>query len=140
VKARLIVYKDSRRIEKGYTDHTAAVSVARTLRKKGLRAAIVTSRVIDRFLYPPEDDDLSARDEGMLWCPYCRDWRWFKVPRFTRDADLRSAEWFLNSYHRQDIRCCAWCHITELDFYVRKANDTWGEQRRRRRRKRRRRS
>lgn len=137
MKGKIVVFKDGRRICKNFPDIRDATPIAKKLRDKGVRFRIVTSRAVEKYKYPPSYDDLSARDDGKLWCPYCRDWSHFKVPRFKPHALIGSEEWFLNSLHRQGIRCCSWCHITEMEFSIRVANGTWAEKPKRRRRKRR---
>lgn len=139
MKARLILFKDGRRLEKRYEDHRDAVTIVRTLRKKGVKATVATCLVVNARKYPPADDDLHARDEGMLWCPYCGAWRWFKVPKFTPHTKVMTAPWIMNSMHRQDIRVCAWCQISLHDFWVRKANGITAETAGTRRRKKKRR-
>jgi hypothetical protein len=137
MRCRLVVFKGGRRIEKSFADHTLAAPVVKKLQQGGVKHRLVATKVLDRYRYPPEDDDLSARLEGKLWCPYCRAWTFFKVPKFTPGAEVGSTTWFLNAAHRQGLRVCAWCLITELEFYVRMANATWAERPTRRRRKRR---
>jgi len=133
---RLIVFHKGRRIEKKMGPEEGMMKM-KELVGRGHKAhfAYKTSR----SLFPPVDDNLALRGDGMWWCPFCRRWRWFKVPKFTTDASVGSDAWYLNSFHRQQIKICAWCHISEMDFDVRRANGTWGEERRRRHRKRRKR-
>jgi len=138
MRCHLIIIKDGRRLTKIYDDCRQATKVARALRSKGLRCRVATVGVLTYQRYPPEEDDLSSRNLGKLWCPYCRDWSYFKVPKFHAAAEVGSDEWFMNSYHRQGIAACAWCHISEMDFYVRQVNDTWaviGKRRTRRKRR-----
>lgn len=137
MRCRLVIFKDGRRIEKRYEDHRLAAPVVEKLQRGGIKYRIVAAKVLERYRYPPLDDDLSSRNGGKWWCPYCRDWSYFKVPKFTPNAEVGSVEWFMNGAHRQGIRICAWCLITEMEFSVRMANSTWAEQPRRRRRKRR---
>lgn len=137
MRCRLVVFKDGHRIEKRYEDHHLAAPLVKKLKAKGVKHRVVACKVLDRYKFPPLDDDLSARLEGKLWCPYCRDWSFFKVPRFTRNAEISTTEWFLNSAHRQGFRVCSWCLVSELEFSVRMANQTWSEQPTRRRRKKR---
>ena len=133
---RLIVFHKGRRIEK-HMDPAEGMAKMKDLVERGYKAHYVYKT--ERSLYPPRSDNLALMKEGMWWCPFCRRWRWFKVPPFKEDAVTFSNDWYLNSFHRQEIKICAWCHISEMDFDVRRANGTWGEERRRRRRKRRRR-
>lgn len=135
MRVRLVAYHRGRRIEKRYEDHRDAAPIAKKLKRRGVKISLVTTHVIPSREYP--DSDLSPRAEGKLWCPYCGAWRWFKVPKFTRGADVWTEAWFMNSFHRQEIKVCAWCLISEVEFSVRMANATFGEARKRRRRKRR---
>jgi hypothetical protein len=138
MRVRLVVYHRGRRIEKRYEEHTEAATMAKKLRRKGVKFALVTARVAPSRRFPPDGDDLSARRaEGMLWCPYCGAWRWFKVPKFTPGAEVWTEAWFMNSFHRQEIKVCGWCRISEYEFEIRMVNGTFSEQRKRRRRKRR---
>lgn len=139
MKCRLIAYHQGRRVEKRYDDHTDAVATCKKLRTKGVKAHVALIRPDKRWLFPPADDDLSERDDGKLWCPFCRAWRYFKVPPFREGAEVSTEAWFMNSLHRQEIAACSWCHISEMDFDVRRANGTWAEIGRKRRRKKRRR-
>lgn len=132
MRCRLVVFQSGRRIEKRYEDHRLAAPVAHKLQRKGVKYRVVAAKVLERYKYPPLDDDLASRQEGKWWCPYCRDWSFFKVPKFTPGAEVGSTEWFLNAAHRQGIRVCAWCLISEVDFSVRMANGEWDRPRRRR--------
>lgn len=138
MKVRLVVFKDGHRLVKPFDDHKEAARYAKQL-PESIRKRIVTNVVVPRFSYPSGDDDLTARAEGKLWCPFCRDWSYFRVPKFKHGVtgSITDEPMFLNSCHRQDIKVCSWCHITELDFNVRMANNTFGEERRRRRKKKR---
>lgn len=136
MRCRLVVFQSGRRIEKRYEDHHLAAPLASKLQRKGVKYRVVACKVLERYKYPPMDDDLSARQEGKWWCPYCRAWSFFKVPKFTPGAEVGSTDWFLNAAHRQGIRVCAWCLISEVDFSVRMANGEWDRPRRRRRKRR----
>lgn len=133
---RLVVFHRGRRIEKKM-DPEEGMTRMKELVAKGHKAHYVYKTT--RSLFPPVDDNLALMNDGMMWCPFCRRWRWFKVPKFKDDVPFGCNDWYLNSFHRQEIRVCAWCHISEMDFDVRRANGSWGEDRKRRRRKRRRR-
>lgn len=140
MKCRLIVYHRGHRVEKRYDDHTEAVAAAKKLRSKGVKAHVALLRTDRRWLFPPVDDDLSERDAGKLWCPYCRAWRYFKVPPFRSGAEFGTDHWYLNTFHKEGIAACSWCLISELDFDVRRANVTWTEMGKKRRRRKRRRT
>lgn len=113
-----------------------AATKVKELKAKGVKAHLVYRT--DRSKYPAPDEIEEHREAGELWCPYCRAWRWFTVPKFKPDADFGTEDWFMNSFHRQEIRVCQWCHMSVSDFYVRRANGfSIGETTRRRRKKRR---
>jgi hypothetical protein len=78
-------------------------------------------------IHPPRDEIRQRRDEGYLWCPYCRSWRFFKLPQFYPHAEVGSEEWFLNSYRNQNIPVCAWCRTSVSDWFVLRANSLFGE-------------
>lgn len=137
MRCRIVVFRDGRRLERRYDDHHDAASLVKQLKAKGVRYRLVTSRVLPQFQYPPIHDDLSSRNGGKLWCPYCREWSYFRVPKYTPHAEVGSDSWFLNACHRQGLKVCAWCHISQLEFSVKLANGLWSEQPKRRRRKRR---
>lgn len=133
----LIAFEHGRRIEKLTRDVRGAMVVAEQLREKGIKAHVASRNGMGLKHYPvgrPED-------ESQLWCPYCRRWRWFKIPSLKRHVEIGSTEWMLNSFHNQEIRICAWCCISELDFHVKRANglsDLQGKRRRNRSKRRRR--
>lgn len=138
MKCRVVVFHQGRRIERNSLTLDEGKELVRKLHSKGVKSALVTCDVLLAYRYPPPGDDLSNRNMGMMWCPYCREWRWFKIPKFTGGAPVGSEPWFMNSFHRQEIAVCAWCRIGENDFHVMRANGTWGNMGRRRRRKKRR--
>lgn len=107
--------------------------------QKSKGAKIHLAYRLETSLFPPPNTVDDKRNEGMLWCPYCRAWRWFTVPGFHSKAEVNEEDWFMNSFHRQGIRVCRWCHISEMDFYVCKANGIFGEVNGAKRRKRKRR-
>lgn len=135
---RLVVYKDGKRIEKKVErtpEQTEKLkAIARDLRSKGIRCHIVGRT--STSMYPPPRTIKEMRAEGKLWCPYCREWRFFKIPPFKGHAEIGTTDWFMNSYYRQGIKACAWCRISEMDWYVGKANGSFEESRSARRRKR----
>ena len=138
MQGHLILYVRGKRVDKPVPQRnirTAATKV-KELKDKGVKAHLVYKT--DRSLFPPPDEIDEMRGEGYLWCPYCRTWRWFTVPKFKPGAEVNSEEWFLNSFHRQDIKVCQWCRISVTDFYVCKANGIWGENNGRKRRRKRR--
>lgn len=110
------------------------VELVKKAQGKGLKAHLVSRR---RAFRPPEGDDFSALDEGKLWCPYCRRWRFFSIPRYDEQASPGSERWMINTYANQEVRMCQWCTISESDNAVRSINGLWGEESKRRRRRRR---
>mgnify|MGYP001396176301 CR=1 FL=1 len=137
MKCKVVVFKDGRRIEKTYDDHKEAQGIVKRLAVKGIKVRLITCTAIRKFYYPPEDDNLYCRTIGMLWCTYCRDWSYFKVPRFKQGTVIGTLDWFMNTFHRQGIPVCAWCYVPDNDYYVMKANATWETQYRKPRRRKR---
>lgn len=142
--ARVVVFKDGHRIEKKvHVDHLAkGVAAVKAAREKGYKAHLVY-RTADS-VFPPPKQIAAKRDEGYLWCPYCRAWRFFSVPKYKALASVVDSngnlilQGYLNAMANQDMKVCQWCTISENEWYVRKANGTWGESTRRRRPRRRR--
>lgn len=106
----------------------------RELRAKGIKCHV--AGLTDKRKYPPGHEVVENVQAGKKWCPYCGEWRWFKVPKYTKNAEFNTREWFLNSFWRQGIKCCSWCGISEYDFYVGAANADFNEVRGARRRRR----
>lgn len=146
---RLVVFHKGKRVEKrlrlSKTTVAALKEKAADLKEKGIKCRIIA--LTTPRLFPRGDID-EARGLGKLWCPYCGDWSYFRVPKPHRGAeppDIEageeiSREFFLTSCWRQGIKVCAWCEISEMDWYVRKVNGTFeqgssGKRRRRGRRK-----
>lgn len=134
----MVVFRDGHRIEKLVAPHLIheANDKVKGLRAKGVKAHLVLRT--DKGSLPPPGEIREMREAGMLWCPYCRAWRWFVVPKFTPRAEVLSDNWYINSLHRQGIKACKWCHISVLDWWVCKANGIFHErtgQRRRRKRR-----
>jgi hypothetical protein len=130
---RLVIFHKGKRTEKRLrrtrenTERIKAKAVELELR--GIKHHIVG--LTDSRMYP-RGDIAEMRHMGKMWCPYCGDWRWFKVPKLQHaptpdDPAEITREMFLNSCWRQGIKVCAWCEITEGDWYVCKANGTFGE-------------
>ncbi len=143
---RIIAFRDGHRIDRRVpTEQLEQAKVAvRKLRAEGHKATIVRC-LVNRFskdLFPPDDEIEERRLHGYLWCPYCRTWRYFKVPRLhTYNGGFGSREAFLNSAHNQGVPICAWCEISVYDYHVGIVNGIFaeirGSRRRRTRRKRR---
>lgn len=123
----LVVYKQGKRIDKRVHKSKlkdAAVKV-KELKAQGIKAHIVWRT--EAGTYPPPHEIREMREGGQLWCPYCRTWRWFAVPKFTPNAEVCTDQWYMNSYHRQSLKVCKWCTISILDFWVCKANSIFAE-------------
>jgi hypothetical protein len=133
----VVMYRDGHRISKPIRPHQVSQAVAKVkeLKAKGIKAHVVY--LTDKRKFPPPSTIEANRNEGKLWCPYCGAWRWFTVPSFNEHAEVGSEEWFLNSFHRQGVKICKWCHISVLEWYVCKANGIFAEKPMARRRKRR---
>lgn len=132
---RIVIFAHGKRLEKITDDTEGALQLVAKLNKKdGIKAHVVSRH---KVFWPPDDDNWFLADEGMVWCPYCRRWRWFAIPREVEDA---TTIWDIgqNVLHSQGIRCCQWCGISVQDWDVCSINDLWGENegRRKRRRKR----
>lgn len=134
----LIVFDRGHRREKVTTNLRSASELCKELNERdGIKAHVAARSMHGIREYP--SGELDAMNDGMMWCPYCRRWRWFTFPKFTPRAEVGSAEWMLNSMLEQEIRVCAWCRISELDFYVKRANGLSDMSRKRRRNRSRRR-
>ena len=136
----IIIFRKGERIDRRvHKSHfSEAVALVKKLKDQGVKAHFVW--LTQGSMYPPAHQIKEKRNEGMLWCPWCRAWRWFSVPKYKRGEPYGTDQWFLNSYFRQGIKCCQWCHITIYDWYVGVSNGIFAEvraSRRRRRRKRR---
>lgn len=126
---KLIVFKGSKRIINPelqnkapfalalFRDPKIGMQKAAELNDRGYKAHIVCRRFPK---YPPKG---TPEDEEMMWCPYCRRWRYFAVP--LHDSTARDLE----------IKCCKWCNISEEDGAVKDYNGTWNGRTNRRRRK-----
>lgn len=125
----LIVFKDGKRIDKAVAphNHKKARKLAKQIRKAGGKAVFAYAR--DKTMFPPPGTQQEKRDEGMWWCVYCGEWRWFRVPKGHVHAEVNSREWFMNSFRNQLTRVCSYCEISEHDWYIKRANGLWGETR-----------
>ena len=138
---KAIVFQQGRRTEKRITKAQLpqAKQIVKTLRERGAKVTIVPCTIDStyNFLYPHPDDIDEMREIGKYWCPYCRDWRWFRVPKAYVDPVPMSREWYLNVYRNNETKICAWCEIPLKDFYVCRANgifeEVWSGKRSRRR-------
>lgn len=102
-------WEDGKKKFKRFDQHkpTEAVAYAKELKRKGTEVAVVSSRKAYRV---PEAKRYS-REPGMLWCPYCVEWRRFKLFALRREHYITAEE----------MRCPV-CTISTGDFYVRKYN------------------
>lgn len=125
----LIVFKDGKRIDKAVQphNHKKARKAAKQLRKRGVKA--VFAYATDKRMFPPKGSVREKRDEGMWWCVYCGAWRWFRVPKGYEVAEAGTREWYMNVFRNQLIRVCAYCEISEHDWFIKRANSLWGETR-----------
>lgn len=137
VRIMVIVFHKGKRIVKDFTEQPrAGQEYVKKLKKVGAKAHLVT---YNRPFWPPEEDDMHLAGEGMIWCPYCRAWRWYGRPKYRDNAELMSDPWFMNIFHAQEIKVCLWCWTSEQDWYVRQMNGLWdtiGSKKRSRRRRR----
>lgn len=118
---KLIIFHKGKKHIKFYWDPKEAQEIQKQLEEKGVKSHVVCRRFPK---FPPKGE---PEDPDQLWCPYCRRWRFFAVPK-GRDP-----------FTSLEIRCCRWCDISEDDSQVKNYNGTWqGRANRKRRRKRRR--
>lgn len=134
----LIVFHKGKRVDKKVprANLREAAKKVQALRAKGIKAHLAYRT--DNSLYPPGHQIEAMRNDGLMWCPYCRAWRYFRLPKNRPHAEMNSREWFLNSFRAQNIKVCSWCEISEVEWYVKRANGTWGEAPKRKRRRNRR--
>jgi hypothetical protein len=135
MKWMLVIYHKGKRIEKLIDDPRPYLPQVKALRGKGAKVNLIPMKAPESRYYPPAEDDLSNLAEGMLWCPYCGDWRYFVVPPYRPQAEADSREWWLNLYATQGIRSCKWCTISTQDWYVKRANGLFGNMDGKRKRK-----
>lgn len=121
---RIIIFAHGKRIEKITDDTEGALQlVAKLNKKEGVKAHVVSR---SKPFWPKDDDNWYLAEQGMVWCPYCRRWRWFNVPREIKNATT-PYDVAQNVYHRQGVRCCQWCGASIKDWTVCYINDLWGE-------------
>lgn len=110
------------RVVKDVRDPKLALEKVKELNEReGIKAHVVCKRFPK---FPPKGE---PEDSDQLWCPYCRRWRWFRVPKNR------------SPFTALEVLCCPWCFISEDDFFVKQFNGTWeGRKNRRRRAKRKR--
>ena len=123
----LIVFKDGHRIEKRVpmSKFPEAKARVKALKEQGIKAHLAYASESRRF--PPAESISDHRNEGQLWCPYCGAWRWFKVPKLYPSAEIMTWQWYMNSFHNQNIAVCSWCAISTLDALVGQVNGIFAE-------------
>lgn len=124
-KWEVLVYHKGKRIVKPVPDAKAGLTLVEQLKAKEIAAHLVSKLKA----FPPKGE---AQD-GQLWCPYCRRWREFRVPRGDEDAPIGSYAWQNAVLSRLEIRICPWCGMTDQEFYVKTFNNLWLVDNRRRR-------
>lgn len=95
------------RIKKRITELKEAIQYAKGLKKLGLKPSVVSANKA----YPPTKEQQLKRKPGQMWCPYCINWRKFrlyriKTPNYVTEAKMR----------------CPICTISTDDYFVRKYN------------------
>lgn len=136
---KLVIFKDGKRIEKRVprSKLPELMRIYKELKDRGTRCCVVG--ITEKRRYPPPHSIAENRDEGKLWCPYCGDWRYYKIPRAYSNPEPLSREWFMNVYRNNETRICSWCEISVKDWYVCAANnihsEVWDGPRRRRTKK-----
>jgi hypothetical protein len=129
---KVIIFKDGKRRQERYDGiHLdEQVQHVRDLRADGTRATIVFSNITRyaRGFFPPKDQIADNRQQGLLWCPYCRTWRYFKVPKYhLQGGEVGSRVWWMNACNQARVPVCAWCEISIYDYYVGVANNIHAE-------------
>lgn len=137
---KLVIFHKGKRIEKSVADKQALVAAYRKLQGQGVKVHIVSKH----RGYWPKTDDEGPSNPDMTWCPYCRKWRYFSIPEVKEGPFEPHSEEWLDSLHRRVLNSslipwCQWCHISFMDFDVRRMNDMVGWAPRKSRRARRRR-
>jgi hypothetical protein len=87
---------------------TEAIAFAKKLKQDGI---LDLNLVSASKAYAPPKDKLRPPEPGMLWCPYCIKWRFF------REFATRHP-----TYRVQAKMRCPACTISVSDYYVRKYN------------------
>lgn len=122
---KLVVFHNKQRKEFLVVDPKKGLQKVKQLAERGVKAHLVSRR---KAYWPKLNTSVEkhtakqALADGMLWCPYCRRWRWFTIPKYRPNAEFGSIHWILNSYVNQELRCCSWCLISVDNFYVKQIN------------------
>lgn len=118
----VVVIRDHKRLEKKVPSSEVGQQVVAQLNEKDGYAAHLVSR---HRAFPVKGDDPG---DGRWWCPYCRRWRFFVVPRGDTEYDIldEKGELYLPAYlalcQRLGLRLCLWCLTSQAEFYVRVYN------------------
>lgn len=136
----VVFYKGKRKeIPWPHDAKTAIEQVIPELEEKGAKAHLVSRR----RAFAPKHPQPPADHPDWLWCPYCRRYREFVVPRGREDGPIIDDEGKITTIGyftvcaRSEIRVCLWCSHSVFEFYVRLYNpDLWTDATRRRRSKR----
>jgi hypothetical protein len=118
----IVVIRDHKRLEKNVPDaRTGQEVVARLNETPGTQAHLVSHY----RAFPIKGED---PDDGRWWCPYCRRWRFFVVPRGDTEYDIldENGKLYVPAYlamcQRMGLRVCLWCLTSQAEFYVRVFN------------------
>lgn len=139
----IVFYNGKKRKHYRVADPKKSSKLATVLTKRGHKAHLICSNhILDGYEYPPAKHSVDLWEAGMLWCPYCRRWRWFAVPRSFKDHSLfeDSPQGMMNTWNHLGIKCCTWCLISVEDWYVKRANGLFGQEQRKPKRSRKRKS
>jgi hypothetical protein len=104
---KIIIFYKGKRIIKFCYDPKKGQKYVDQLANRGIKAHVVCRRWAH---FKPRG---YPEDPLMLWCPYCRRWRYFYV---TKQIPI---------YYNQGIQCCKWCWIPETDPEVIRYNRDW---------------
>lgn len=122
------VYHKGKRLTKDVPDAKTGLEVDKLFKEKGLASHLISKRKA----FAPKTEE---GPEGTLWCPYCRKWREFRIPRGDENAEPMTWNWWLATLGRMEVRICLWCGITIRDWYVKRFNGLFGQEEVRRRSK-----
>ena len=125
---KLIIFYRGKRSERLINDWRQGLEISKGLNERGIKAHLVSRR----RAFPPKGE---ASDPDQMWCPYCRRWRYFTIPKYTRNAAVETEEGWMNVFHDQGLAVCQWCHISEAMKPVADANELWFDLRRKKRRR-----